>query len=495
MELTYINTENFSRIDRETIQQKKIPAALLMENAGNEIGRKLKSIYSRHNLRRILIISGRGNNGGDGLVAARYLARNSVPVSLLIVGRADKSSPLFKEKYNLLRDFNIPSKEVTVFTASVKTYLQKSDLLVDALFGTGLSRNIKGVAEEVITFVNSLNCTKVALDIPSGLQCALEKSVVFRADYTVTVQEYKHHFLLPCYACFCGNIITIKIDFPKAITDKYIRKVRIPLPDKQTDKGDYEHKLTRGHSLILAGSKNYPGALRLAADSAAHNGSSYLTLYSPAAYNNIYAPQVVSRRLSADFFNIAAWDMCRAKIEASRFILCGPGIDRMPETTLFLEKLLQFKDKYFILDADALFHLKKIITQKKKKLPRRNILITPHIGEFAELLSVKKTALYKNIFKHLKTFYDKYKIKILLKDAYIFYQHKQLSFFPFPNKFLAKAGSGDILAGMILAFFSLYNDFDTAVEQAVREFIRKAGCIREKYGARASVYKMVTEEV
>ena len=494
--IRYGRVDDFMQMDLETTKAKGIPASLLMENAGNEMGRLLLD-REKISDRPVAILSGKGHNGGDGLVLARYLAKHGVPVTIYLYGgKRDNRSSLFMEKLKLLDHFPV---EVFFFREAreVSGRIRHFPFVVDSLLGTGLNRPLVPPFSTLIDKVNLLPCRRIALDIPSGLTVLHQGSTAFRAHLTATVQMTKEIFLYSWYRPYLGDVVSVPIDFPPSVWKKYTRTIHRVDEEIPPDKGWYENKFHRGRSLACTGSSRYPGAAFLTVQGALQNGASYLQVMSPVPIPPSFYPESI--RLpnpEKDVIDPLCFDRHQEVFFKSRNILFGSGVGRSEETTEFLIRLLTLKDKRFIIDADGLWHLKRVSTSRSfLKWSRSNeVLLTPHLGEFSDWVGHPAKAIKGDFFSFLDECRRRMNVSLLVKDAWSYLWGKQKYYFPYPSDYLSKAGSGDVLAGTILGHLSLYNDFEEAVVQATYAFAQKARRIRKEQGPLAPLSRMVTFE-
>ena len=536
MELTpYATLEGCQAIDRQTTQTTALSGEILMENAGHEMGRRLLKHFPH--TPRFFILCGTGHNGGDGLVLARYLVKHNRRVVVGIWERAlsskralspkralpsttfgDRgraSSPpkhnrapaelfaLNLERLHAVGDEGGEDSRVQVCRGREWKHFAPFKTIpvwVDALFGTGLNRVLDDEVGNLIAQINALPVKRVALDVPSGLPRCWQGSEVFRAHLTLTVGLLKDILLGPWFREWIGTLEVVPIDFPREIVKEHARYLQ-GYGKVRPDKGEVSHKASEGKSLILAGSSKYPGAAILASRAAVGNGAGYLYLGSPVG-GAPPLPEIVplaslpplegegvarDRSLSPKYF-----DLWREGIEAAKHLLIGPGLGRLEETTDFFEAFFSVTGRNIIIDADGLWHIKKYLHTKKWQhfTGNNKVLLTPHLGEFAQLLGVTADETKRDFFVHLEGARE-WGCKLLVKDAYLFYWGEACYYFPFPNRYLAKAGSGDVLAGFILGSLSLYRSFETAVVQGILRYIKKGRRMRKRFGVNGPISLMV----
>ena len=486
----------FAKMDEETIAAG-LPADLLMENAGNAMGTAILSEFSGDY--HFHVFCGKGNNGGDGLVVARFLAKHGREVTLYFLGKpSQKRSKCWQEKHTLLSHFQ-PKEiwEAEKNILRVKRHIRRKikNVVVDGLFGTGLSKPLAGAEGKLISFLNAENVVKVALDLPSGLQQALNGGSLFKADLTLTVQMYKDLFLYPWYAKFAGRIKPVSIDFLPKIVAKYRRSIEVFGNYKKPDKTRYDHKYTRGRSLILAGSKKYPGAAELASAAANQSGASYLQVLLPGGNTRPHAlaSEVISFDPDRhDFFTLDLFDKHKEEIANAKQLLFGPGVERHVETTEFLRLCLETRRKKIIIDADGLWHARALGDGFIRLASKHEMVLTPHLGEFANLMGLPSENVKKDLWACLDRAREKYHCAILLKDAFLYlWSAGGERYFPRPNRYLSKAGSGDILAGMLLGKASLYDSLEDALIQGILRYHEKADGIIKEHGEDAPIHFML----
>ena len=493
MEITsYATLSDCKVIDNESINTTAFSGEILMENAGQEMGRVLSEYFPKQ--RRFFILCGTGNNGGDGLVLARYLIKHGLTVRVGVWAHSQsRLSNLFKLNLKRLKEFGEDQISIIFSRDSSVILAEKPLVFVDALYGTGLNRHLDDETVDLIKKINDLNTKRVALDIPSGLSLS-PNQVIFKADLTLTVGLLKDIFLYPWFKEFLGEIKIIPLDFPPGIVKKYAKSLKKGI--KMTpDKTDISHKNSLGKSLILAGSRQYPGAANLAAKAAMVSGCGYLYLASPIN-EPIFSPEIIPLKLNqtnglSGFLSPDHFEEWSSQINQAKHLLIGPGIGREKETRLFMDLVLSLTNKNIILDADGLWHIKEHLAKRSWSNFTQNneVLITPHLGEFSYLLDKSIDEIKASFLQYLEAAKE-WGCHLLVKDAYLFYWANDSYYFPFPNRYLAKAGSGDILAGFILGMFSLYHSPEMAVVQGVLNYVEKGKYIRQTFGAEAPISLM-----
>lgn len=493
--------------DAYTIENEPISSVDLMERAATQIYfwliRNLKSKEVS-----IKILCGMGNNGGDGLVLARLLATNDIFAQVYIVHVSDNFSHDCEVNYERLKA--IP--EVPMFGIFSKDDFPKiddNDIVIDALFGSGLSRQLDGLAAEMVNHINDNHAIRISIDIASGLNAdnvwfagrdAMNRVYtqhipIVRADYTVSMQFPKMAFLYPENEPFVGKweVLDIKIhpDYVENVeTANFYTTVDVvkPLIHKR---GKHSHKGTYGHALLIAGSTGKTGAALLASESCLRSGVGLLTTHLPKSAMlplQVYLPEAM---ISPD-----KSDSCFSQVpdlQPYNAIGVGPGLGKAEETVNALKHLIQDAKMPLVLDADAL----NIISENKtwlSFLPERTI-ITPHPKEFERLFdktenSAQRIELQREMSKQ-------YKIIIVLKGANtsITFPNGSCFFNSTGNPGMATAGSGDVLTGIILSLLAQHYTPEEAAIIGVFMHGKAGDKAAEKLGMEAMIAGDITKNL
>lgn len=441
--------------DAYTIENEPISSVDLMERAATQIYfwlmRNLKSKEVS-----IKIFCGMGNNGGDGLVLARLLATNDIFAQVYIVHVSDNFSHDCEVNYERLKE--IPEVPMYgIFSKEDFPKIDDNDIIIDALFGSGLSRPLEGLAAEMVNHINDNQAIRIAIDIASGLygdSIGIPTNPIVRADYTVSMQFPKMAFLYPENEPFVGKweVLDIKIH-PNYIenveTANFYTTLDVikPLLHKR---GKHSHKGTYGHALLISGSTGKTGAALLASEACLRSGVGLLTTHLPKSAMlplQIYLPEAM---ISPD-----KSDNCFSQVpdlQPYNAVGVGPGLGKSKETANALKRLIQEAKVPMVLDADAL----NIISENKtwlSFLPERTI-ITPHPKEFERLFG--KTDNSQQRFELQREMSKQYNIIIVLKGANtsITFPNGSCFFNSTGNPGMATAGSGDVLTGIILSLLA-----------------------------------------
>lgn len=441
--------------DRFTIDEMGVPSLTLMERAGAGVAAQVETLLSSPE-DGVLVVCGGGNNGGDGFVAARLLAEKGIDVQALCLAEhfsADCAAVKEKYKGEILHDF--PVRHYAV--------------IVDCIFGTGLSRTVGGREKELIGFINRSGSFVLSVDIPSGLNgdngCVMGDCVC--ADRTVTIGEYKNGLFLNDGIDRCGEVVRIEIGIDSALTEEdcvYLTEeedIRSLLPKRKRN----SNKGTYGRASILAGSTAYSGAPLLTASAALRAGAGYTQLCVCEELFHAFLgrlPEVIltafpgKERLSYDEESLNG-------VLKSDCIAVGPGCGVSEELYRCIVYLLKNYSGKLVLDADALNALSRfgieVLAEKKCE-----VLLTPHVKEFSRLIGLSVSEVQADPVACARSFAARYGVNVLLKSAVsVITDGKRGLLQTRGSACLAKGGSGDVLTGIIAGLAAQgLNLFDSA---------------------------------
>jgi len=448
-------SKQIAGIEAYTIQNEPIASVDLMERASLKIFDWIKGRYSQEPFFKIFV--GPGNNGGDGLALARLLAQDGYNVEIFILKICAHLSPDSQMNLDRLKIQNL----VSIFELSSSNdfpSISGEDVIIDALFGSGLSRPLGGLAKDLVRSINFCEAEVISVDIPSGLfgddNSANLNDNVIRANHTLCFQFPKLAFLFPENADCVGEWEVLPIGLHPDIIDRenspyefvddgFIRSLIKP-------RQCFSHKGTFGHGLLISGSYGKMGAAILASTAALRSGIGLLSTHIPRLGYDIIQTAVPESMVSIDRSDIIFTEYP----ELSNFdaIGVGPGIDTKQNSTRALSELLDECEKPLVLDADAL----NIIGENQKmvkKLPKGCIL-TPHMKEFERIFGKSDGSFNRNEMQ--RAFSQEQAVVMVLKGAYtaITDVDGRCYFNPTGNPGMATAGSGDVLTGIILSLLS-----------------------------------------
>lgn len=444
-----LNAEQIREADAYTIKNEPIPSIDLMERASHAFLRKFMEFSSLD--KEIIVFAGVGNNGGDGLAVARMLKEKGRTVQIYYVGKLEKASDDFSINYQRL------IAQSPVFSikeeADIPT-LSGSEMVIDCLFGSGLTRAVGGLHAKVIEKINSSGAVVFSMDVPSGLYVdqPTKEGAIVKADYTITFQTPKLSFLQPSQSQYVGEwqVVDIGLDenFIYSVGSKYgfTEAKDIVLPRR----GKFHHKGEAGRMLLIAGSKGKMGAATLSARAAMRSGCGLLHIHTPCCGLDILQINVPEAMVETDeHTEVISEILPKPSINV---IAIGPGIGTSQLTRKALMELMGKVDKPMVMDADAI----NIMAENRELLvllPPESVL-TPHPGEFRRLVGDWKDDYHK--LKLLQNFCQHYSVNVVLKGAFsaVCNSTGELFFNPTGNPGMATGGSGDVLTGVISALLA-----------------------------------------
>jgi NAD(P)H-hydrate epimerase len=447
--------DQIKQIDEYTIKEEPIPSIGLMERAAGQVLSWFLPRFERS--RRIFVFVGPGNNGGDGLALARLLESNRYETNVYYVAFTEKTSEDWK--INLTR---LKSETMVPFnylnSSDQFPVISSGDIIIDAVFGSGLTRMAEGLAGDVIKLINRSDATVISIDIPSGMfgedNTKNNYDTIISADYTLSFQFPKIAFMFAENARYLGEwtVLPIRLSekaIKNTISSFFLSEKTdvVPLLKKRNK---FDHKGTFGHGLLFAGSYGKMGAAVLGAGAALRSGIGLVTCHIPSCGTTIVQSSLPEAMVESD-----KNEMCLSEIgntDSYSAVGIGPGIGTRPESQKALNKLLTECRKPLVIDADAL----NIISLNKEwfSLIPAGAILTPHPGEF-ERLSGKTGNSFLRLKRQIELS-EKLKCIIVLKGAHtsITTPEGNVFFNNTGNPGMATAGSGDVLTGMLLSLLA-----------------------------------------
>jgi NAD(P)H-hydrate epimerase len=424
--------------------------------------------------KRFAVVCGIGNNGGDGLVVARKLFSSGTDVTVFIAGDASKLKGSALKNYTIVTKMNIPVRildSANLFFSEIGRF----DVIVDGLFGTGLSRAVEGPMLDLIRLVNDSKANVVSLDIPSGINgdTGLVMGDAVRADLTIAFGLPKLGNLLYPGFGYCGRLFVSHISFPAALyADGSISvSTNDPLPLPRRDPSG--HKGSFGDALFIAGAPNYFGAPGFASSAHLAAGGGYARLAAPKSvipYIATNAPEVVYILLDETETGTVALGNASALVDISAgcdIAVIGPGLSLEEETIETVKTLVRLIEKPVIVDGDGLTALcSDLSILKGRKHP---VILTPHPGEMAKLTGLSVREVEEGRARVLREAAAELGAIIVLKGAHslIGFPDGRIFINPSGNSGMATAGAGDVLTGTITAMYGLGLGLEDAVRTGV----------------------------
>lgn len=440
------------QVDRRAIEELGIPGMLLMENAGRAVSEKALELLDESN-KSALVVCGKGNNGGDGFVAARHLIESSVQTIVISLFRPDVLSGDALLNHNILDKFTEIVYFDDITPDTFKEIVASSDIIVDAILGTGLKTEIKGFQQEIIEIINEYTEGDiVSVDIPSGINAdtgGIMGSAII-ADYTVTFHSPKIGLLVYPGTDFCGETTVVPIGIPDFLTEEAkeynnyfitAHHAHISMPLRPED----GHKGTFGKVFNIAGSFGMTGAAYMCSMSSLLVGAGYSILAAPAEVIPIIAAKA-SELVYLPLNDSNTFD----KSAESDVILLGPGLGTEESTvnfvTEFIKQITNRGDK-ILIDGDAL----NCLAMLENPVFPLNSIITPHPKELSRLLKISVEEINQNRIEVAKQASKQFNTIVVLKGANTIIAEPNGNAYinSTGNSGLATAGSGDVLAGII----------------------------------------------
>ena len=456
----WVNAAQMKAADRYTIQKLGVPSLELMEHAAQACVQVLED--EKVDLSHVCVVCGSGNNGGDGFAIARILQNNRYSVETFCVGNPEHYTEETQEQMHRLQECG---GKITYGMPQEDSY----SVVIDAVFGVGLSRKVEGRYRQVIEQMNRMRGTKFAVDIPSGLSattgCIL--GCAFKADYTVTFQLKKIGLELSQGRTMAGRVIVpdIGISTDSICEDQEIVRTagkdiyRKMLPDRPED----SNKGTYGRLLVIAGSKGMAGAAYLNAHAAYMTGAGLVRIYTSSDNREILQtllPEAIITTYEEynkeELLSLLTW-------ADSVCIGSGLGMSRLSEK--ILKTVIEYVKVPCLIDADGL----NLLAENKNylnQMAERRFVITPHMKEMSRLTGTPVEELKADRIQILKDFISRYRITCVLKDSrtLIASEEKGIRMNLTGNSAMAKAGSGDVLAGVISGWMVQGKEAEDAAE-------------------------------
>ncbi len=536
-----LTAEQMRTVDRLTTERYGIPSILLMENAALAVARVItEKLGGSVKGKSVLILCGPGNNGGDGAALARILGLAGAFVDVVLFGKIKETIGDARINFGVLcsEDFTYDDVYQSTFCElrevtskdqwnSIQIPLFNSaDVIVDAIFGTGLTRPLEIWVYNVVHELNFLvedpspkPRLRISVDIPTGLNAdtGAELDIAVQADLTVTFTAPKAGNVLPGAASFNGDIVIADIGSPQDLIDEQSSQLFVAersdasewLENAAFSSGDYKNK--RGNALVIAGSASYAGAAVLCGNAAMRSGVGLVTVATPRSSKDSVAcrvlPEVMVRGVvetENGTISEAAYVEVGDLLENSDSIVIGCGVSQDESTKKFVEKVIENRHQPVIVDADALNLLSPFAGSLQKPARSKGIdgpplILTPHEGEFMRLLGTTDKDAIKDRVAAVRDFAVKHNVILVLKGERVLIgtPDGRVVINPTGNSGLGKAGNGDTLAGILAGFVAQAVQFEIDIFETVVAAVYVAGMAgdiaEKKYGKRVMTASDVRE--
>lgn len=468
-----LNSFQMREVDRKAINEFGIPGVVLMENAGRSAFEEIARRFPDFRKKKISILCGKGNNGGDGFVIARHLINNGSNPDVYLFGNEEDVKGDARINLFILSKMGIKIKKINQEDdwERFKEEVKESEIIIDSIFGTGFQGRIEGLLERIFSDINAFQGYKISIDIPSGLSSDtfMVKEPSLKADLTITMAAPKLPHIFPPASEKVGEFVVVDIGIPESlfenpsyflelITEKRIANSKIFKRRKRdSHKGDY------GHVLVIAGSFGKTGAAVLAGIAALKAGAALVTIATPKSCLPIIAssaPELMTFPLDETeegTISESAIPSVLKFAEDKDLVVIGPGITTNSSTVEFVVELIKKIEIPCIVDADGINSLASFPSVVKGK---SNIALTPHPGELGRVLKITPRDILNNRIEIVRNFALENGCYISLKGWRTLIGEPKGGVFvnPTGNPGMATGGSGDVLSGILGGFLAQTGD-------------------------------------
>ena len=493
------STSQIRESDSFAINELGIPGILLMENAALQIFSISTEKFQELNLSvsSLGFVCGKGNNGGDGFAVARHFANYGFYVTVLYLSNDEELIGDSLTNFNILKQLAASNSKIILKkydSASSLSLLSKCNVIFDAMLGSGTSGELREPINSIVSYLNDLKSFKVAIDIPTGLNADTGYGkVVFNSNLTITLGEFKKGLFFNKGKIYSGEVVKGNIGisfehFEKHLVNEYLIEPEDAL-ESLPSKSMNSNKYSSGKVLTIAGSSILPGAAVLTSISQLRSGAGASILCFPnSAKKLVYKKllEVIVQQYEDDgkgYLSVNNIPEFSKRIEWADTIALGPGLGRNEETQEAVFQIIsKYKDKIMVIDADAIFALNQNRYKKLNLNARQgslhNKILTPHHGEFANLLGISTDELDIDILRYGKEFVAETGCYLVLKGAptIIFIPSGEALINTTGNPGMAKFGSGDVLTGMLAGLVAQWKSSKKAHndKHAEQELIERA---------------------
>ncbi|HEX9879908.1 MAG TPA: NAD(P)H-hydrate dehydratase, partial [Candidatus Binatia bacterium] len=491
-------------MDRLTIEKYGVPSLTLMERAGAGVAEALLARYRTAARKGVLVVAGKGNNGGDGLVVARHLKNKRIPCEVVLLAKKEELSR--DATVNLRSYLKVQGRVFEVTEGNLMLLRQRfrdKGLLVDAVLGTGLKEEVRGLYREAIAFMNASGLPTVAVDLPSGLDADRGRPLgtAIRAKMTVALGFPKLGEVIYPGMSSVGELVVADIGIhPKAVEEVNPqaelleeREIGWLIPAREPD----THKGSYGHLLVMAGSRGKTGAAVLACRAALRVGTGLVTLAGPRSLNDIFAGSLVEamteplKNNSEEELEPLGEPDWRRILEKKSALLFGPGIGVNDSCRGALRWLLRNLQVPWVIDADGLNNL--VAEKERIRNAKTPPVLTPHPGEMARLIGSSAAEINEDRVGVARSFARDHRCYLVLKGARSLIATPEGRVFinPTGNAGMATGGMGDVLAGILGGLLAE----GLAVEDALKLGVFVHGYVGDRVAAVKGDMGMIASDV
>lgn len=460
-------SKDMQEIDRISIEEKRIPSIVLMENAAKTVVKEILSNFPLEAIRNCLIIAGKGNNGGDGIAVGRILRNLGFRPSIFVLcdrNELSQDATIQAERYSILGEILFSSHKDFYF--ELETKLKSCSLVIDALLGTGTRGKVSEKYERIIDLINNSSNYVVSIDIPSGLSgdSFVPPGKAIKASLTVTLGALKLPLVSPECEEFCGKVVVTDI----GLSEESFRRIKPLVETIDIDvarkffpeRDNFVHKGKLGHIFIIAGGRGKLGAAILSARGALRAGSGLVTVGIPESLANfvtIAIPEAMTLPLSETeegTLSLKSLEPIMAFSEKVDSVSLGPGLSTHSETSELVRRLYKELKVPSVFDADGINAFESVSSDLDKFESER--IFTPHPGEFGRLLNMTPKEVLKDRYSIAQSFSRKNKIVTVLKGYKTIISNSDgfLRINTTGGGYMAGPGMGDVLTGIIGALLA-----------------------------------------
>jgi NAD(P)H-hydrate epimerase len=501
-----VTSVQMREIDRYTIEELGIPGIVLMENAAMSIVSETIDIVK--NSTKVVVCCGIGNNGGDGFAIARILKCNNINVSIVLIGDNTKIKGDAKINYEIANNLNIEIFEYNkiVDNKKLSDIISNCNVIYDAIFGTGIRRDIEGIYYDAINIINKSHAYKIAVDTPSGVDVdnGHIKKIGVYANKTITFCLPKAGLLLFPGAEYVGELVVADIGIPFvsldrintniSIMDDFSYRYHMPVRKEMSHKGSY------GKILIIAGTHNMIGAAIMSTLAAYRCGAGLVKTFTDKNASTVISscvPEAIVESYSRENDMLLQEDRKKLidMIKWADTVAIGPGLSNDSITRELLEIVITNCEKTVVIDADGINALAKdldILNNKKSQ-----IIITPHIGEMARLTNYNISTISNNTLTVAKEFSKEYDVICVLKSArtIVATPNEEIMINVYGNAGMATAGSGDVLTGIIVSLLGQRVELLNAAKLGVYIHSKAGDKAKNKLGEYSLIANDIIEHI
>ncbi len=471
-----LTSASMREADRRAIQEVGIPASILMESAGRAAARTMVERIEDLESRSVVVVCGKGGNGGDGLVLLRTLACLGYDARAVVLAPFEGLSAEALDNLQAALKLGLAVEAAPTEDAwgDVLAHIAGADVVVDAIFGIGLTEPPRALYRHVLEDLNSLETFRVALDVPSGLSSDSGEipGVAFDADLTIALAAPKVCHFLPPASELCGNVVVVEIGIPPRFLESSEPKLETVEPSILSEalprRRPLSHKGTYGHLLILAGSRGKTGAAVMAAEAALRAGVGLVTVASAASAIPMMAPRLPEAmweplpETDSGAVSRKAAPRLRELLRDRQAFALGPGLGTEDDTVSLVYEMVAASEIPTVADADAL----NALAGEPSRIPAgRALALTPHPGEAGRLLGSTAQEIERDRLRAARRLAQQTKTHVLLKGYRTLVSdprgNVQVNLNGNPG--MATGGTGDVLTGILGALLAQGVDVDDAL--------------------------------